>query len=839
MPGPQAARWLLVLVWMTGAATAAAQSANDGFNVGAGAEVRAIAVQPDGKLLVGGSFTQFGGQTRQRLARVNYNGTVDSSFNISVNGPVNAIAVDANGRIVIGGEFTQVAGQPRPFLAWINPDGSLGGPVTAPNNVVHTIISRGSNRFAVGGDFTQVGTSTERRFLAGYRIVTVGSLDDLLEDPLFRPSGINGPVLALARQPNGRILLGGNFTQVAGQTRTRLARLIPTADGTPELDAGFAATANGVVRALTVQPDGDVVIGGDFSQLNGQNRAHVGRVRHDGVIDAGFNPGANQPVRALAVQEDGRVLLAGEFTNVGGQTRNRIARLQRSGALDTGFSPSIGNNVLALAVLFDGKLVLGGTFTSVAGQTRNRIARLYPDGRLDQNLQLSSNASTIRAVAVQPDGRIVVGGSFDTIAGQTRRGIARLHPDGSLDSSFNTGNDAYDVHAIAIRPDGRIVVGGVGIVARLNANGTRDNQFPAATVAGTVHALVALDDGGVIIGGPFTLVNAAQRSGMARLTNFGQVTSYNPNPELGTVFTLALQPDGKLLVGGSFQRIAGNGCHGHARLTATGAFDAILNTQIAPDVRAITLQPDGRILVGGGFATSGGSTPDKLMRLEPNGTRDFQFFQGGTIRFASDPTGQFGSVRALAVQADGRILIGGQFDRVSGQTRRNLARLNPNGSLDTSFNADVTPVGTGEVLSLAGQRDGKWLVAGTFSEVGGAGRLHLARVRSDTTGSERMLVTDGELRWLREGSAPEAALPPRLTLSLDGQSFAAPGTMQRIDGGWGLPGFAAPDAAYWLRISAPTHDGGSSSTGWLESTRGFGPLILTPLPDPIFSNRFQ
>ncbi|HKZ82802.1 MAG TPA: delta-60 repeat domain-containing protein, partial [Anaerolineae bacterium] len=90
--------------------------------------------------------------------------------------------------------------------------------------------------------------------------------------------------------------------------------------------------------------------------------------------DDGFNPGANGTVRALAVQADGKMLVGGLFTTLGGQARDRIARLNSDGSLDTTFNPGANDWVYALAVQADGKIVVGGLFTTLGGQARDRIA---------------------------------------------------------------------------------------------------------------------------------------------------------------------------------------------------------------------------------------------------------------------------------------------------------------------------------------------------------------------------------------------------------------------------------------------------------------------------------
>jgi len=115
-----------------------------------------------------------------------------------------------------------------------------------------------------------------------------------------------------------------------------------------------------VCFSLAVQPDGKIVVGGLFTQLGGQTRNYLGRLNADGSLDASFNPGANHYVESLAVQADGKIVVVGS----GGLLR----RLNADGTLDTGFNPEASSSVFSQALQLDGKILLGGTFTSLGAK---------------------------------------------------------------------------------------------------------------------------------------------------------------------------------------------------------------------------------------------------------------------------------------------------------------------------------------------------------------------------------------------------------------------------------------------------------------------------------------
>jgi uncharacterized delta-60 repeat protein len=348
----------------------AAGSFDDAFDPATNSLVEALAVQSDGKILIGGLFTTVSGQPRNRIARINADGTLDTEFDANVSGTfdyVTSIIVQSDGKILFGGEITTVGGISRGNIARVNADGTLDGG--------------------------------------------------------FNPNA-NNIVNALVLQSDGRIVLGGSFSMVGGQPRNRIARV--NTDGT--LDDGFNPNANGTVRALAAQTGGQILLGGAFTTVSGESRNRIARVNADGTLDTGFNPDADGAVRSFAVPLNGKIVVGGAFTTVAGQTRNRVARLNADGTLDPGFDPNANGEVLCLLVERDGRIVLGGSFTSVAGQTRNRIARVNADGTLDPEFDASVFNGDIRALLVPSEGKIVIGGNFTAIANplRGRGGIAQI-----------------------------------------------------------------------------------------------------------------------------------------------------------------------------------------------------------------------------------------------------------------------------------------------------------------------------------------------------------------------------------------------------------------------------
>ena len=353
---------------------------------GANDAVFSVFVQSDGKVLIGGLFTSVNGVTRNGIARLNADGSLDASFGAGLsgaNGVVYSIALQSDGKPLIGGAFTSVNGVTRNRVARLNADGSLDS--------------------SFGADLT----------------------------------GASGVVYALALQSDGKPLIGGAFTTVNSVSRRRIARL--NTDGS--LDATFGAPGTGwgasaAVRCVAVQSDGKVLIGGQFLTVNSVDRPQIARLNPDGSLDVGFVPGlldtgSGEIAYSIGVQADGKVLLGGFFTAEDGVTQNGIARLNADGSLDGTFGAGlsgVSDFVISLAVQSDGKALIGGAFTDVNGVARNRIARLNADGSLDTSFGagLSGANNWVYRIALQSDANVVIGGGFTIVNNAVRPYVARL-----------------------------------------------------------------------------------------------------------------------------------------------------------------------------------------------------------------------------------------------------------------------------------------------------------------------------------------------------------------------------------------------------------------------------
>ncbi len=408
------------------------------------------------------------------------------------------------------------------------------------------------------------------------------------------------------------------------------------AQGPGDQDGSFATgpLANSSVNALTLQPNGQVLVGGRFSTFRGANRPGLARLNPDGSLDS-LNPGLaitayyyDSPiVDAVALQANGQIIIAGTFSVLGQTPGGGIARLNADGSLDSTFNVGAGGNgvceVESVTVLANGQLLVGGSFTMFNGYNTGSLVRLNADGSVDTTFNpdgagiTSDSVTAVSAIVVQPDGRILVGGSFGGYNGASAGNIVRLHADGTLDTSFNTGTGATDdlgskcIEAVALQPDGQI-----------------------------------------LIGGSFTVFNGASVPHVVRLHADGSLDlTYDPVGEvtIADASAIFLQPNGAALVGGHVNTSGGqlgNPGNGLARINPNGTLDTSFNSEgNALDVIALAPQSDGRVLCagntfGGGLA---GQTPGDVLRvydISPTPSTFFtgQVYLGNSVYYLAFPT---------------------------------------------------------------------------------------------------------------------------------------------------------------------------------------------------------
>jgi uncharacterized delta-60 repeat protein len=350
---------LLTLVSVLHLATTHAVEVDEDFNVQIHGTVHAIASGADASLLVGGEFDQVNGTPGQNLVRLETNGTVDETFNVLVDGAVLSLAATPDGTIYGGGAFNA----PSKHILKLSPDGA---------------VDAGLN----------LGTSTSSR------------------------------IDCVAVASGGAVAFGGPFRRIDGATAHYVGKLNAAGGLDAQFSSGllpsFALEAGG--DAIALQPDGKLLVGGNFNTATGA--AFLVRLNADGTVDGSFSGDHGRMLypKAIIVLGDGRILVSGTASSSGD---GFVRRLNPDGSIDGTFNaPLFGGCVEAIAVAQDGTVIVGGSFPGA-------LARLRADGTKDDSWTLSANG-VVKAISIQADEAVLIGGAFSNVGSFERSGIARL-----------------------------------------------------------------------------------------------------------------------------------------------------------------------------------------------------------------------------------------------------------------------------------------------------------------------------------------------------------------------------------------------------------------------------
>ena len=553
--------------------------------------------------------------------------------------------------------------------------------------------------------------------------------------------GANDTVYALAAwnpsASNTFFYVAGNFTSIGRDSAqmTRVARLF--ADG--RLDYSFLTGygPNAAVRSLAVEPDGRLLIAGEFTSVNGVPRNHVARLMPDGSVDLSFDPGdgASGPLYSVARQSDGLILVGGQFTDFDGNAYSGYARLFPDGSVDTALDVRMGaaaqpvvRAVAGIAAIPAAQAVVGVMDAYMFPGGTNTPAQMPSVG--ETNILLSFTAGVLHlGVTNFPTytqlGPVVIplASPVEVYYGTTLLFSNNLSGSNALDLAFNGA-----ASNLLVRINRGLTNGPVWIAGWTVDPGANLVDVPSKT----------------LIAGEFTKVGPNERRRIALLSGDSLLDgAFYPFGGFHTVvnalglYTNSAQPQllGRVLAGGDFSVLVGGTPLGnYARLNVDGTLDQSFYMGAGADkaVRAVIVQPDGKALIAGAFTTVDLLQHRYVARLGLDGYPERDFNKGA---------GPNGPVDAMALQFGTNILIAGEFTSVYGSQCNRIARLSPlTGAVDPTF---YTGAGANAaVRALAVLADGRMLVGGDFTRLQQSDRslhrpaLRLRRVRQLVPGSE-------------------------------------------------------------------------------------------------------
>lgn len=727
---------------------------------GLNAEVQAIHVHTDGAIWVGGIFNHYNTIPANRIVKLNPEGSIHSQFNpgSGPSGTVHAITSQPDGKLLIAGRFLNYNGRFVGRIARLFADGRLDTTFnvgSGANEAINAVMCQPDGKILIGGAFT-----TFNGHQAGY-ILRLNS--DGSRDTMFNPgSGLSHQVRSLAVLPHGKILIGGDFTSYNG---TNIRSLVRT-DSLGAIDLSFSPqiTYANSVSSITLLPDGKVVVAGWRSTFNPASLVRIACLDSLGAIDPSFNPGAgaNDLVLSTALQPDGKLIVGGQFSRFDGVVRNRIARLNADGSLDTSFDPQPGittsaRKVLSVTVFQDSLVFCGGDFVMFHNFSQRCITRLLPDGKRDDTFNPTTGAdNSVLAFLEHPHNTWLVGGRFNIYNNHIVSPIIRIHENGELDTTFPIlpmfPSDAK-VYAMAHHEHGSTLVAGSfqqvnqitrRKLARIDSTGALDMTFDPSSLFGNTRDILDIavqPDQKIIAVGDFTQANQSSQNHIIRLLPNGAIDpAFNPGTgPNNTVRTCKILPDSSILIAGDLNSYNGIAVNRVAKLFPDGTLDtsfkasSILNPYL---IRTLALMPDGKINVGGG--QWGFDTVACLFRLHPDGTLDSSFV------VQDRPNG---IVHSLCVLPDDKLMVGGQFTRFKNKKLIRIAKLNQDGTPDSTFDAGSGP--SDAVLSMKLLPNNSVWLGGEFTAYNGLGRNRLARIFScNPSFTSDSIVACDSFRWI-------------------------------------------------------------------------------------------
>jgi uncharacterized delta-60 repeat protein len=686
--------------------------------------VTAVAVQADGRILVGGQFGSYNGTPVPAIVRLLTDGQLDPSFQLEI--PVSAYLVTdicplPDGTIMVGVGMSPGGGY---WLARLDGNGSwdssFSGSVNALpllNGPIHNIHTTDDEQLIITGSFNQYD-GENAGFIA--RINADGSLD-----PSFGlASGFNGPVFDSHVSTNGRITAVGQFTAYDGAPISRLAQLLPSGalvstfgvPNTPQNPLPFGGIT-------PLEPGGFLVHTG-YGQLYGGITVNgLFKVSALGVLDSGFGPvgtfdgcfdGVELPNNDIVIVGSMNRFFGPHMVHQGG-----ILRVSKDGELDLNFNRNTGadESVESIVPTSDGGAYIGGAFTRYNGRLRNGIARIAADGTLMPDLEghgigplYPSDRITVKEIVPLPDGKILIGGYFNRYDGVLRNSVARLLSDGTLDPSFIPGiSTSYGgVNAMVPAANGKVLVGGMNLaglvygggVKRLLPNGALDLTYHNGISGGhTIEALCAMPSGHVLVGGSqLALFDGIPCTPLLKLDENGfrdlsfQANVQPANNQQTAILAIARRADGKIAVAGDFGLMNGQERKCIAVLDEDGQLDPLFDpgTGFNNDVDDVKWMPDGRLVAIGSFTEYNGAPCAGIARLNADGSLD------ATLEVGDGQFHYFGwndlNMGAIGVLADNSILLGGQFTSCGSVARSRILKLVENTWTSVHTRTESSPV---------------------------------------------------------------------------------------------------------------------------------------------------
>ncbi|WP_339888194.1 T9SS type A sorting domain-containing protein [uncultured Flavobacterium sp.] len=722
--------------------------------------IKSINIQPDGKIIIAGSFQYLNGNSGANysdIARLNTDGSTDLTFNSTIVNTVGGVSgsiinssiILPNGKIIICGNFTTYNNINAYRIARLNTDGTLdtsfnisglGAQYGITNYNSETDIKslklQPDGKIIVIGNFTAFN-STVRNHIA--RLNSDGTIDLSFNSEIGLSFQSNEYIKAnsISIQPDNKIIVGGQFITYNNSPAKGLVRINSdgSIDNTFNVGNGFILQGNlvtgntyiypGEVIKTEIQPDGKIIVGGDFIKIDQTLIRNLARLNTDGSLDLTFNnfsgpsniffpPSSGNITGKISTLflDNQNIFIGGSFDFYNYTHIGSFTKLNSNGTVDFDFNKNNGPNhtVKCTKIQSDGKIIIGGIFTRYNGADTKAIVRVNEDGSIDQSFNIGSGAvantniqarnfSYINSIIIQSDNKIIAAGHFDFFNNTAKSSIVRLNADGSVDNTFNPILPLYtnSINKIILQSDGKIIVKSNNTLFRLNSDGSNDNSFNHITINSSYsnqNSVILKNDGKII----YTDGNSIKR-----LNANGSIDTTFNIVSVCCVFSIEVNSDDKLIIAGDFSSVNNVSVYKIARLNPNGTLDVTFypNGFYCDKILTTKILSNGKILLG--CYGNSSQTIQSLILLNSNGSFDSNFNIGTGFAFASIDAEH--SIYDINIQDDNKILVGGSFTAYNGVNQNRILRLNNSGSLtndlfNSSNEISLFPNPTNHLLNI-------------------------------------------------------------------------------------------------------------------------------------------
>lgn len=673
----------------------------------------------------------------------------------------NNIQVDSQGRKIYAGFFSSFTFNKENAisrLARLNSDGSIDSTFNVSagydSAIRKVLLTTDQEILAIGSysKFNQVGVTKISR------IKSNGELNTAYAPALY------DNVYDMAFTPDGKIIAVGNFWywNTSATPQESIVRI--NIDGTR--DTSFTiGTSFSPIRSATdiaIQNDGKILIGGNFNSYNGNTSPKLIRLNASGAYDSSFitGTGFNGSVSDLEILSDGRILVVGNFTSYNGTNSvNRVALLNANGVIDNSFQVNIGAGFdtapIVVKEIAGVGILIGGNFTTFQGVSAGGIVCLNTNGTVCSSVNFGVGVNTVAGETINDIQKLnsttlLLAGSFASFNSIAGKNIVALNLDGSDSGEFSSFKGLNrGVESIQIQSDGKVIIGGdfliynpinIPQIVRFNTDQTLDEDFTANVTnisnIVSVSGIVVDENDKIWVSGSMVANGSYSASNLIRLNEDGTIDS-SCGTALGIGFNMSTSKvvpasSGKMMVMGIFDSLNGTPASKTAIIDANCTHDTSFSTGsgIVGNVASTHKQSDGKFVLVGTMTSYSGTAVSRVIRVSGSGVLDASYPNNAT-----KPTG----IKATYMDSSNRLYISSNSGTFNGTAVGYMSRILPDGTVDTTFN---TGTGFSNPPLVIKVFDNKIFVGGGFTTFNSTSRRFFIILNED--GSENTTISRPE-----------------------------------------------------------------------------------------------